>query len=208
MAIEIEERVKLVYDLKTTLARQGLTVHYQPPVALSDRRPVGIEALVRWPHPVMGMVAPDRFIGMAERSGLIVELGEFVLERACRDQVELRQNGLGNLRVAVNVSMTQFKSPRFLPTIRRVIAESGIRPVDLELEITESMVMIDVQTVVSTLDAIKALGVTVAIDDFGTGFSSLAHLHTLPIDRLKVDRSFAVSYTHLDVYKRQAMSSV
>lgn len=190
MALEVEERVQLAYDLRMTLAQQGLEVHYQPQVALADGRPVGMEALVRWPHPTQGMIAPDRFIGMAERSGLIIELGEFVLERACRDQVELRQLGLGALRVAVNVSMTQFKSPRFLPAIRRVIAETGIRPVDLELEITESMVMNDAHTVISTLHAIKELGVTVALDDFGTGFSSLAHLHTLPIDRLKVDRSF------------------
>lgn len=190
MALEVEERVQLLHDLKATLAQRGLDVHYQPQVSLADGCPVGVEALVRWRHPVWGMVAPDRFIGIAERTGLIVDLGEFVLERACRDQVAWRQRGLPPLRVAVNVSMTQFRSPRFLPAIRRVLAETGIRPVDLELEITESMVMNDVQIVISTLQAIKALGVTVAIDDFGTGFSSLAHLHTLPIDRLKVDRSF------------------
>jgi len=190
MATQLEQRVQLVYDLKGALAQQRLEVHYQPQVALADGRPVGIEALVRWPHPQRGMIAPDLFIDIAEKTGLIVELGEFVLERACRDQVELQAAGCGCLRVAVNVSMIQFKSPRFLPALRRVIQQTGIRPQDLELEITESMVMNDVQTVISTLYEVKTLGVTVAIDDFGTGFSSLAHLHTLPIDRIKVDRSF------------------
>lgn len=190
MAMEAEVRLRLLQDLRQALLEGVLDVHYQPQVNLSDGQPVGVEALVRWEHPTLGMIPPDRFIDVAERSGLIVELGEFVLRRACSDMVELAARGLPRLRVAVNVSMNQFRSPRFLPFVHSVLAETGLDPSLLELEITESMVMNDVHTVVTTLNAIKALGVSVALDDFGTGFSSLSYLRLLPIDRLKVDRSF------------------
>ncbi|MBS1198652.1 MAG: GGDEF-domain containing protein [Proteobacteria bacterium] len=195
MAAELEERVQLAYDLKSALAGEaaecgGLEVHYQPQVDLADGRPVGVEALVRWRHPRLGMIMPDRFIFIAEQAGLIVDLGEFVLERACRDQCEWLAQGLPPLRMAVNVSMQQFRSSRFLPAVGRVLAETGIAVDCLELEITESMLMGDTQAVVATMREVKALGVKIAMDDFGTGYSSLSHLQILPIDRLKVDRSF------------------
>lgn len=190
MADEVEERVRLLHDLKVALAEGQLEVHYQPQINLADGALVGVEALVRWRHPERGMVMPDVFIGIAERSGLIIDLGEFVLRRACHDLAAWHAAGLGPLRLGVNVSMAQFKSPRFLPAVVRVLKASGIAAESLELEITESMLMSDPRSVVDNLNAVKALGVRVALDDFGTGFSSLSYLRTLPIDRLKVDRSF------------------
>lgn len=190
MADEIEQRVRLLHDLKAALAKGQLEVHYQPQVSLADGRPVGVEALLRWQHPQRGMIPPDVFIGLAERSGLIVDLGEFVLARACRDFAVWQAAGLPVSRVGVNVSIAQFKSPRFLPAVLEALRENGLAAQALELEITESMLMSDPLGVVGNLNALKSMGVTVALDDFGTGFSSLSYLRTLPIDRLKVDRSF------------------
>jgi EAL domain-containing protein (putative c-di-GMP-specific phosphodiesterase class I) len=167
-----------------------LFVVYQPQIALLDRRFIGLEALVRWRTESGQMIGPDRFIPVAEQSGLIREIGFFVLRRACAALSELHREGCAALRMAVNVSAIQFRHPAFLTELRQIITDSGIDPCCLELEITESIAMEDAAYVRETLDALHGMGVQLAIDDFGTGYSSLAQLKGMAVDRLKIDRAF------------------
>jgi EAL domain-containing protein (putative c-di-GMP-specific phosphodiesterase class I) len=150
----------------------------------------GVEALLRWKHPVRGLVPPLDFIPLAEETGLIVAIGEWVLATACARNRAWQLQGLTNLRVAVNLSARQFADALFLPRLTQIIRDSGLDPSSLELEITESVVMSRGKCAVSALEQLKSLGVQLAIDDFGTGYSSLAYLKRFPIDTLKVDRSF------------------
>ncbi|MCU0869522.1 MAG: EAL domain-containing protein [Burkholderiales bacterium] len=190
MTAETEERVRLLRSLRASFEQDRLFVVYQPQVTLATRRVVGMEALIRWRTDDGRFVPPDQFIPLAEHSGLIVSIGEWVLRSACRELVRLDRAGHAGLRMAINVSVSQFRHPRFVDSLGRALAETGADPARIELEITESMAMEDVDFVVGTLERAKALGVTVAIDDFGTGFSSLAYLRRLPLDRIKIDRAF------------------
>jgi EAL domain-containing protein (putative c-di-GMP-specific phosphodiesterase class I) len=149
-----------------------------------------VEALVRWRHPELGLVAPAHFISLAEESGLIVPLGEWVLREACRQNEAWQRAGLPRLRVAVNVSGLQFERERLIPAVTRALRESGLQPGWLELEVTESTIMRDSPATLAILDQIKALGLRLAVDDFGTGYSSLSYLRRFPLDALKIDRSF------------------
>ena len=149
-----------------------------------------MEGLLRWPDGNGGFISPAEFVPLAEYSGLIVDIGYWVVEESCKRLQELANLGYPNLRVAVNVSIPQFRDPQFVKSIKRLITESGISPSLLELEITESVVMDEPQIVIDALTDLKQFGVTIAIDDFGTGFSSMSYLQKLPLDRLKVDRSF------------------
>jgi EAL domain-containing protein (putative c-di-GMP-specific phosphodiesterase class I) len=149
-----------------------------------------MEALLRWPTSSGGFISPDVFIPLAEYSGLIIDIGAWVLEESCRQLGVLATYGFDELRMAVNISMPQFRDPAFINVVKDVITREGIKPEKIELEITESIVMDEPQIVVEALQELKAFGVKVAIDDFGTGFSSMSYLQQLPLDRLKVDRSF------------------
>ena len=189
------ERLRIEGDLRNALERQEFVLHYQPQVDLATGRVVGVEALIRWQHPAMGMVPPVRFIELAEEMGLILPIGTWVMRTACRQSVEWARAGLGQVRVAVNLSARQFYQQDLVATIAAVLEETGIAPQLLELELTESMMMSDIEHAVGILRRLKALGVHLAIDDFGTGYSSLSYLKRFPIDVLKIDRSFVGDIT-------------
>nr|WP_242521645.1 EAL domain-containing protein [Motiliproteus sp. SC1-56] len=190
MASEIRSRVSLVEELRKAMADNRLCLTYQPQLSLISGRPIGVEALIRWPGEHGDPIPPSVFIPLAEKAGLIIELGEWVLREACHAQRELAAAGHGDLRMGVNVSVKQFEHPDFIAMLDRVLSDTGIDPAHLELEITESVAALDPERLTQLLTNLKARGLSLAIDDFGTGFSSLSYLHRLPIDRLKVDRSF------------------
>ncbi len=188
-------RVELEHDLRLAIEHDELALHFQPQVSLVSGAVVGMEALVRWNHPREGMVMPGRFIGVAEDSGLIVPIGNWVLETACQQARAWQDAGLPPVRMAVNLSARQFRDPSMVQRVARVLAESQLAPELLELEITESTVMHDTEAAIATLKLLKGLGVTLSVDDFGTGYSSLSYLKLFPIDVLKVDRSFVSDAT-------------
>jgi EAL domain-containing protein (putative c-di-GMP-specific phosphodiesterase class I) len=165
-------------------------VHYQAKVDAKTRAITGVEALVRWQHPELGLVPPSRFIPIAEETGLIVPIGRWVLQEACRQNKAWQDAGMPAVRIAVNLSARQFTDKGLLKEVRSILADSGLSPSLLELEITESMVMRDLPKALEILTALKRLGVWLAIDDFGTGYSSLSSVKRFPIDVIKVDRSF------------------
>ena len=169
---------------------QQFVLHFQPQLALADDTLLGVEALVRWQHPLRGLLGADEFIPLAEARRLILPIGSWVLHEALRCAVRWHQSGLAPVPVAVNVSTLQFQSPGFVESVEQALAATGARGPMLELELTERMLMEDVSAVRAALMRLKAIGVQIAIDDFGTGYTSLAHLKHLPIDRLKIDRSF------------------
>ncbi|HEX3517891.1 MAG TPA: EAL domain-containing protein [Solirubrobacteraceae bacterium] len=187
-----EGRLELESDLGSALAQGQFFLLYQPIFALPRQRVVGVEALIRWRHPERGVVPPDSFIPLAEESGLIVQIGRWVLEEACRQAAAWTAEGL-ELTVAVNVSAHQLSRRGFAEDVRSALASSGIRPSLLTLELTETTLMRDVTAAGAALKAIKALGVRIAIDDFGTGYASLSQLQRLPVDILKIDRSFVAA---------------
>jgi diguanylate cyclase (GGDEF)-like protein len=190
MNVHTVERLELESDLRRALERDELLLHYQPIVETTTGIITGTEALLRWKHPLRGMIAPSAFIPLAEETGLIVPIGEWVLATACARNKAWQDQGLTNLSVSVNLSARQFGDPMLLEKLTRIISASGLDPASLELEITESMVMSHGACAVAVLENLKSIGVQIAIDDFGTGYSSLAYLKRFPIDTLKVDRSF------------------
>lgn len=190
MGFDIRERVRLLRGLREAVDNDRLFIVYQPQVRLDGGEVVGLEALLRWRDGEGGFVPPEQFIPLAETSGLIVVLGDWVLRTACHELGRLQALGWRGLRMSVNVSLMQFRHPGFLDKLRAALQDTGIAPASLELEITESVAMEDAGFILETLRAIKALGVSIAIDDFGTGYSSLSQLRQLPVDRLKIDRIF------------------
>ncbi len=182
--------IRLESDLRTALERNEFKIFYQPIVALKDSSIVGMEALLRWQHPHQGLVAPSDFIPLAEETGLIVPLGEWLLSTACRQLKAWFDGGVPPLRLAVNISPVQLRDPGFPDMVINVIRESGVNPENLELEITETILMEQSSSIVDVLLKLKALGIHISLDDFGTGYSSLSYLQNLPIDTLKIDRSF------------------
>lgn len=184
------KRLTLENSLRQALARGEFSLHYQPQVDLLTDTISGVEALLRWHHEELGNVSPVDFIPIAEENGLIVAIGEWVLRTACRQAKTWRERGVPLPRIAVNVSVKQFVQRNFPALVAQVLAETGLEPNVLEIEITESLLMRDADGAMATLNQIKALGVQLAIDDFGTGYSSLSRLKLFPIDRLKIDRSF------------------
>ncbi|KAB2919739.1 MAG: EAL domain-containing protein, partial [Dechloromonas sp.] len=190
------ERLDIERKLRHAIARNELALSFQPQFAAGSSLPTGVEALVRWLHPSDGMISPDRFIPVAEETGIIVEIGEWVLLNACREMKRWIDTGLPPLRIAVNVSARQLRRRDFCETVAGVLAESGLPPELLELEITESSVMENPREAIVILESLGRMGVTLAIDDFGTGYSSLAYLKLFPIDHLKIDRSFVADIEH------------
>jgi diguanylate cyclase (GGDEF)-like protein len=176
--------------LAQAVREREFVLHFQPQLALADGALLGIEALVRWQHPERGLIGPDEFIPVAEARRLILPIGAWVLQEALRCAVRWHASGLARVPVAINLSTLQFQTPGFVETIERALLEAGASGSMLELELTERMLMEDVAAVRAALVRLKALGVGIAIDDFGTGYTSLGHLKHLPIDRLKIDRSF------------------
>jgi diguanylate cyclase len=195
MGVEIRERVRMMHALRTGFAAGELFVVYQPQVDLGSRRPVGAEALLRWKNGEGDFISPNRFIPIAEYSGLIIDIGAFVLRAACAELVRIRAAGHRDFTMSVNVSQVQFRHPYFLAMLRSALEDSGAPPEYIELEITESMAMEEPDLLIQMLAAVKQTGVSIAIDDFGTGFSSLSYLQRLKIDRLKIDRAFVTEIT-------------
>jgi len=185
----VQERMELEMDLREALVRQQFFLAYQPTLDLADMRPTGVEALLRWEHPERGVVQPNNFIPLLEETGLITEVGRWVLVESCRQGAEWIAAG-HEISMAVNVSGRQLDSDQLIDDIREALEDSGMPPNSLTIEITETTLMRDVEQTARRLCAIKDLGVRIAIDDFGTGYSSLAHLQRFPVDALKIDRSF------------------
>ena len=190
MVLAAQRRAKLERDLRHHLERNMLTLAYQPQYACASQAMVGVEALIRWHHPEHGLISPAEFIPIAEESGLIVDLGRWALERACIDAVTLERLTGVALTMAVNVSARQLREKNFIEVVKQTLAHTGMRADRLELELTESMLMDDLDAALEFMHKVRRLGVRLSIDDFGTGHSSLAYLQTFPIDHLKIDRSF------------------
>ncbi|MES2949870.1 MAG: EAL domain-containing protein [Pseudomonadota bacterium] len=196
MNTRVAEALNLESRLRTALDMDQFVLHYQPKVSLSSGKLTGIEALIRWNDPETGLVPPAQFIPILEETGLIYEVGRWALHKALEDNLRWRAAGLTPVRVAVNVSPLQLRHRGFVDEVRKVVAMDPDAAAGLELEITESLIMEDVNQNIASLHEIRAMGVTIAIDDFGTGFSSLSYLSKLPVDTLKIDRSFVIDMTH------------
>jgi diguanylate cyclase (GGDEF)-like protein len=184
------KRLTLENDLRRALGNDEFTVYYQPQANVGTRLITGVEALVRWRHPESGFISPAEFIPLAEETGLIVPLGEWVLRTACAQHKAWQQAGFTKLSLSVNLSLRQFRQTNLTGMVEQILKETGLEPTCLELELTESSVMKNTESAVTTLRKLQALGIRIAIDDFGTGYSSLNYLKNLPIDTLKIDRSF------------------
>jgi len=192
MSARAHTRRSLEADLRQALERDQMMLYWQPRVDASSGRMAGVEGLLRWKHPVRGMVAPDRFIGLAEETGLIVPIGAWVIEEACRQIAQWRTAGVPPFGVSINLSARQLQDDSLNDVVRTSMARHGVEPGTLELELTESMVMDGAARNLQQLHALRELGVSLSIDDFGTGYSSLAYLSRFPIDKLKIDRSFVL----------------
>ena len=184
------EQTRLKQALPQALANQELRVYYQPQIAPKTRKVVAVEALVRWQHPEMGLVSPVQFIPLAEESGLIVPMGYWILRRACLDLLRWQKTGQDFFSVGVNVSTIQLAEPDFVEQVELILAQTGLDPRWLELEVTEGMNLQNAPEASHKLTRLRRLGISIAVDDFGTGYSSLSYLHQLPLDSLKIDSSF------------------
>jgi diguanylate cyclase (GGDEF)-like protein/PAS domain S-box-containing protein len=190
MNARVVERLTLENNLRSVLEREQLSLVYQPQMDIATGRITGMEALLRWQHPDVGLIPPDKFIRIAENSGLIVPIGEWVLRTACRQAQKWQKDGLPAISIAVNVSAVQFRQEGFCELIRKVLRETGLRPQYLELELTESVLLANAEVMLSVVQELKAMGVTLAIDDFGTGYSSFSYLRQFRVNKFKIDRSF------------------
>lgn len=197
MHFDVMNALEIETDLRRGVERNEFLIHYQPIMSLTNESLEGFEALVRWQHPERGLIAPDKFVDVAEETELIIPIGQRVLFEACRQirQWQLKSADYAHLSVSVNLSCKQFQQPGLVAYVGRVLKETGLQPQFLNLEITESVVMDNIEAAVSTMKELHALGVRLSIDDFGTGYSSLSYLHRFPMDTLKIDRSF-VSLLH------------
>lgn len=190
MHSKISDRLVLESNMRHALEHQEFFLMYQPQIDLKTKKVFGMEALIRWNHPTMGMVPPVKFIPLAEETGLIVPIGEWVTKTACEQLKAFENAGLRDLTVAVNLSSRQFKEYDLIPSIAKILHDTGLAAEHLELELTESILMDNSQGIVSVLDELKNMGLKLAIDDFGTGYSSLSYLKSFPMDKLKIDQSF------------------
>ncbi|GAB4228058.1 MAG: hypothetical protein Kow00121_56910 [Elainellaceae cyanobacterium] len=192
MHIQALKQLELEHDLRRAIERQEFTLFYQPIVSLASGQIAGFESLVRWQHPVKGMISPADFIPVAEETGLIVPLGSWILREACQQLASWQQqfSAAASLKVSVNLSVKQLREADLLAQIQQVLQETGLPGTSLALEITESILMEDIEVISYVLEQLRASQVQISIDDFGTGFSSLSYLHRLPVNNLKIDRSF------------------
>lgn len=190
MAEPLSAHLTLGGGLRKAIEEEQFELFYQPKIRLSDQLTVGAEALIRWVHPELGLISPDKFIPLAEESGLILPLGEWVIRRACRQLQEWREMGYEPISLSVNLSGRQFMQADLVDMVKDVLDETGVDPKYLELELTESMLMADARETIEKLHGFRQLGLSLSIDDFGTGYSSLAYLKKFPIQSLKIDRSF------------------
>jgi EAL domain-containing protein (putative c-di-GMP-specific phosphodiesterase class I) len=186
----ISERLELENSLRHALERNEFRVYYQPRIEVASGRIVGAEALIRWDCPGKGIIPPDSFISIAEETGLIIPIGQWILQEACRQNSAWQRAGLPPISVSVNLSPIQFRHAGLVESVADALDRAQLDPACLELELTESFVMHDAERINVAMQSLKALGVDIAVDDFGTGYSSLSYLKRFPVDRLKVDKSF------------------
>jgi EAL domain-containing protein (putative c-di-GMP-specific phosphodiesterase class I)/ActR/RegA family two-component response regulator len=186
----VMQRMKLQQELRQAIARKEFVLFYQPELSRDTGRVIGVEALIRWQHPIRGLLAPTEFIAFAEETGLIVPIGQWVVETACAQAAEWHRRGHRELFVAVNVSPLEIQRGQVAEHVRAALDRSGLEPRYLEIELTETIGMDGAESFIRTLDALKAIGIKIAIDDFGTGYSALGYLKRFPIDKLKIDRLF------------------
>lgn len=187
---KLTERIEIQSELRRAIENEEFILFYQAQMNLETRKVVGFEALIRWDHPTKGMMSPDEFIYLAEESGLIVSIGKWVLTTACRQLKQWSDNGYDNINMAVNLSARQFKDKDFVKLVMDTIENTGINPSRLELEITETVALEDLDYTISTIKELKKIGVNFSLDDFGTGYSSMNYLKRLPVSNLKIDKSF------------------
>jgi predicted signal transduction protein with EAL and GGDEF domain len=192
------EHLKLEEELRDSIQQGNLELYYQPQVDTQSGRITSLEALIRWPHKQRGMVMPGEFIPVAERTGLIADLGDWIMQEAARQSSAWESAGLKGFRICINVSPLQFNQPHFVDSVERFLKDTGMSPDKLEFELTESAIMTDAATNIERLTALKKLGIKLAVDDFGTGYSSLNYLRRFPIDTLKIDQSFVSDVTNAD----------
>lgn len=190
MAVNVYERLQLKVSLSQALEREEFELYYQPKIHSDTLEIAGAEALVRWNHPEMGLVFPGKFISVAEDTGLILPIGEWILDAGCKQVKSWRKTGYKHLGVAINISALQFREKSFLDSVAAIIDRAGLEPQAIELELTESLAMAEVDQTLERLEQLRNLGLRIAIDDFGTGYSSLSYLKRFPLDTLKIDRSF------------------
>lgn len=190
MNTQVVKRLTLENDLRLAIEREEFFLVYQPQMEISSGRIIGLEALIRWQHPKLGLVPPDKFIPITEKTGLILPIGEWVLKTACSQARKWLDDGIYTMPVAVNVSAVQFCQEGFCELIKNVLQETCLPPQYLELEFTESLLLFNEDVMFSVLQELKEMGLKLAIDDFGTGYSSLSYLKQFPVDKLKIDRSF------------------
>ncbi len=191
----LQERLILEKDLRNAIANGEMILYYQPQICLSSGKIIGVEALLRWYSPIHGFVSPAKFIPIAEETGLIVSIGEWVLRTACAQNLSWQLVGLPFIKMAVNISSRQFKEQNLVDITTQVLQETGLKAKYLELEITETLIIENVQQVINTMNQLHEIGITLSLDDFGTGYSSLNYLKRLPIDILKIDQSFVRELT-------------
>jgi diguanylate cyclase (GGDEF)-like protein len=190
MNSHILAKISMEANMKKALSKKEFLVYYQPQVEAKTGRFIGVEALIRWQQPDMGFIPPNEFIPLAEETGLIIPIGNFVLKTSCRQAMAFAETGLPQLRMAVNISGEQFKQKEFIDILSQILHDTGMNPEFLELELTETILIRDVDETIATLKKIKNTGIKVAIDDFGTGYSSMNYLKQFPLDTLKIDQSF------------------
>ncbi|MBF0158886.1 MAG: EAL domain-containing protein [Magnetococcales bacterium] len=195
MGVEATRRILLEQSLRRALEQNEFIPFYQAKVQVDTGQVVGMETLIRWQQPGIGLIPPDQFIPLAEETGLIVPIGEWILHESCRQTQQWLQQGLGPLRVAVNLSARQFQKGNLLLTVERILDETGLAAQNLDLEITESLMMTNVDHAIRVLKQLHDKGISISVDDFGTGYSSLNYLKQFPIDNLKIDRSFMGNFT-------------
>ena len=190
MKEEVLMKIRLSNNLYRALDRKELVIHYQPQISVQSKQIIGLEALLRWNHPEMGLISPVRFIPLAEQSGLISPIGEWVLRTACAQNKAWQDAGLASVRMAINISVNQFRNPEFVSQVENILRDTKLDPQYLELEITESIAIKESDYIIEILNRLKKLGLSISIDDFGTEYSSLSRLKLLPIDRIKMDMQF------------------
>ena len=196
MKMAVLERLEIENDLRKAIENKEFELFYQPQYELATKKLIGFEALIRWNHPDLGRIPPIKFIPLAEETGLIIPIGAWVIQEACAQNARWIGAGYGPFKVSVNVSSVQFSDEGFLDVLVNALNKSGLEPQHLEIELTESLLVQDVKKIANMLSGVKSLGATTAIDDFGTGYSSMSYLHDLPIDCLKIDRSFVINTGH------------
>ena len=196
MPLAFSDQITMETWLRYALEREEFEVYYQPQLNLHSGRVEGSEALIRWRHPEHGYISPAKFVPLAEDTGLIVPIGQWVLETACAQAKRWLEQNIGMKYVSINLSRVQFNQTNLIDSIKSILASSGLSPQNLELEVTETALMQDAEAAIEILSELKSLGIRIAVDDFGTGYSSLSYLKQLPIDTLKFDNCFVRGATH------------